>query len=76
MNEITRIAIERAGGPRAVSRQVNLTRQAVAKWDEVPPRHVLVIEELSGVSRYELRPDIYGPLPGPLKRSPSQAAVA
>jgi DNA-binding transcriptional regulator YdaS (Cro superfamily) len=76
MNEITRKAIERAGGPRAVAPHVKLTRQAVAKWDVIPPNHVLTLEQLSGVSRYELRPDIYGPKPGPLKRSPLQPAVA
>ena len=76
MNEITRIAIDRAGGPRAVSREVKLTRQAVAKWEEIPPRHVLALERLSGVSRHDLRPDIYGPKPGPLRRSAATAAHA
>jgi DNA-binding transcriptional regulator YdaS (Cro superfamily) len=76
MNEITRTAIERAGGPRAVAPHVKLTRQAVAKWEVIPPKHVLTLERLSGISRYELRPDIYGPKPGPLKRSAAHAAVA
>ncbi len=46
-----------------------LTRQAVEQWPAVPPRHVLKVEELSGVSRHRLRPDIYGPEPSrPLAR--------
>lgn len=76
MNQITKTAIQKAGGPAAVSRECNLSRQAVAKWDEIPPKHVLAIERLSGISRHELRPDIYGPKPGPLSRSSLTAAHA
>lgn len=69
MSTITKIAIKKAGGPRAVAERLSLTRQAVSKWDEVPGKHVLTIESMSGVTRYELRPDLYGPHPGPLAMS-------
>ena len=61
MNSVTKKAIDRAGGPSAVSRALGLTKQAVSKWIEVPPRHVLALERLTGISRHVLRPDIYGP---------------
>lgn len=74
MKEVTRTAIKRAGGAVAVAREFGLTRQAVAKWEEVPAERVLVVERLSGVSRYELRPDIYGEAPPP--RRPTRRAEA
>lgn len=75
MSSMTKIAIKRAGGAPLVARELGLTRQAITKWEEVPAKHVLAIERLSGVTRYELRPDIYGPHPGPLVR-PSRSRVA
>lgn len=39
----------------------DLTSQAISQWKKVPVERVLVIERLSGISRHELRPDIYGP---------------
>ena len=63
LRAITKDAIARAGGPGAVGLRVNITRQAVDAWEQVPPRHVLAVEAMSGVSRYVLRPDIYGPPP-------------
>lgn len=61
MNDITRQAIERAGGLYEVARALGITRQAVEQWRVVPPGRCLEIEELSGISRHLLRPDIYGP---------------
>lgn len=37
-----------------------ITPQAVSQWRVVPPARVLVVEKISGISRHELRPDIYG----------------
>lgn len=42
-----------------LARELDLTRQAVSRWSRVPPKHVLRVEELTGVSRHTLRPDIY-----------------
>lgn len=52
-------AIEKAGGGAAVGRALGLTRQAIYQWTEIPPQHVLKLEEISGVPRHELRPDLY-----------------
>jgi DNA-binding transcriptional regulator YdaS (Cro superfamily) len=32
-------------------------------WTAVPAERVLEIERLTGVSRHELRPDVFGPAP-------------
>lgn len=36
------------------------TPQAISQWKYVPVERVLAVEEVSGVSRHLLRPDIYG----------------
>jgi len=46
-------------GPAALSRHLRISHQTIPQWRLCPPRHVLTIERLTGVSRHELRPDIY-----------------
>jgi DNA-binding transcriptional regulator YdaS (Cro superfamily) len=61
-------AIEAAGGLTAMARRLGVTKQAIVKWrhTRVPAERVLEIEAAAShqVSRYELRPDIYGEPPG------------
>lgn len=52
-------AKERAGGQAALAKLIGVTAQAISQWDEVPPLRVLDVERASGVSRHELRPDLY-----------------
>ena len=56
-------AIQLAGGPRKVAATLGMkTPQVVHNWagrGSIPPRYVLALERLSGVSRHDLRPDIY-----------------
>jgi DNA-binding transcriptional regulator YdaS (Cro superfamily) len=52
-------AIEKAGGQAEFARLIGITAQAVSQWDEVPPLRVLAVERISGVSRHDLRPDLY-----------------
>lgn len=42
-----------------IARALDLSRQAVSRWERVPAKHVLRVEELTGVSRHVLRPDLY-----------------
>jgi Putative antitoxin of bacterial toxin-antitoxin system, YdaS/YdaT len=44
-----------------IARQCKITRSAVSQWDQVPAKHVLRVESVTGISRHDLRPDIYGP---------------
>jgi DNA-binding transcriptional regulator YdaS (Cro superfamily) len=65
-NAPTRAAVA-AGGQSALARTLKVTPQAVQRWcalGKVPAERVLEIEAASGVSRHELRPDIY-PIPKP-----------
>lgn len=34
---------------------------AVSQWVQVPAERVLDVERVSGISRHDLRPDVFGP---------------
>lgn len=67
--EIARGAWEQArrvvGGPMKLSARLggSPTPQAISQWEKVPATHVLAIENATGISRHELRPDIFGDFP-------------
>lgn len=52
-------AVRGAGGVTKLARALGISHQAVLKWRRLPAERVLEVERLSGVSRHELRPDIY-----------------
>ncbi len=57
-------AIKFAGSQQKLAVLMGVSSMAVSKWtknDSVPTERVLTIEKLTGVPRYELRPDIYPP---------------
>jgi len=62
-----REAIETIGSQSAMARLLKVTQGAVSKWVSgrrpLAAEHVLAVEAKTGVSRYRLRPDIYGPGP-------------
>jgi DNA-binding transcriptional regulator YdaS (Cro superfamily) len=50
-------------GKTQMARELGLTRAAVYSWarkNKIPAHHVLRVEQLSGISRYDLAPEIYG----------------
>jgi DNA-binding transcriptional regulator YdaS (Cro superfamily) len=53
----------KAGGVIALSKKLGLSRAAVSQWKRVPAEQVLKVEALTGVSRYDMRPDVFGPAP-------------
>ncbi|HET9701156.1 MAG TPA: Cro/CI family transcriptional regulator [Burkholderiales bacterium] len=60
--------VEIVGGQSALAGALGVKPQAVQQWvmrNRVPPERVLAIEGLvkARVTRYELRPDVYGPAP-------------
>lgn len=59
-------ACEAVGGASKLASLLGVTPQAVAKWvaaDRAPAERCLEIEMVSGVSRYDLRPDVFGSAP-------------
>lgn len=52
-------AIGAAGGVRALARAVGVSQPAISSWSRVPADRVLSVEASTGVSRSELRPDLY-----------------
>jgi hypothetical protein len=61
MDTSTEKAIQQAGGKSALAKALGVSYQAIQQWARIPAPRVLEVERLSGISRYELRPDIYGP---------------
>jgi len=55
--------ISAAGGPTALARELEVCHQAINFWKEVPPARVLDCERITGYSRYQIRPDIFGDAP-------------
>lgn len=68
-DDILKHAIETAGGPSALSRELGISSQAIPQWRRVPPNRVLEVERITGISRHVLRPDIFGPAPEQRKAS-------
>lgn len=59
-------AIRLAGSRAALARLAGVTKQAARQWQaHVPAERCVAIEEALGgrVTRYELRPDVFGPDP-------------
>jgi len=63
-NEVLEIIKDKLGGAKGVSEALgDLTPQAVSLWKEVPVKRVLRLQELTGISKHQMRPDIFGPEP-------------
>ena len=52
-------AIGSVGGVRALARSLGISQPAISSWKRVPADRVLSVEATTGVSRSELRPDLY-----------------
>lgn len=64
MDDVCKRAIETAGGPGKLSAALSsITPQAISQWRRVPSERVLAVESATGISRHDLRPDIFGPAP-------------
>lgn len=66
-NKPVQKAISIIGNVAKTAREMGVNRAAIYWWAEngCPPDRVLKLESLTGnkITRYELRPDIYGPKP-------------
>lgn len=53
-------ALDAAGGPVKLARALGIGASAVTQWTRVPPRHVPMVEQITGIAGRELRPDLWG----------------
>src|SRR5262247_1457059 len=56
-------AVAAAGGVGALARKIGIAQPSVSNWSRVPAERVLTVEAVTGVSRAELRPDLFGEQP-------------
>lgn len=69
--EILEAVKKKLGGNAGVADKLGtLTPQAVSQWKRIPPSRVLDVERLTGISRHDLRSDIFGPA------APQEASAA
>ena len=61
MDEALKRAIAIQGGPSNFAAALCITHGAVRKWTRCPSHHVIFVERITGVTREELRPDLYPP---------------
>jgi TorA maturation chaperone TorD len=54
-------AIKAAGGVTALANAVGIAPPSVSGWSRIPAERVLMVEAQTRVSRFILRPDLYGP---------------
>jgi DNA-binding transcriptional regulator YdaS (Cro superfamily) len=78
--QILREVVEtKAGSQSAFARAVGTSPQMVSYWltnsRPLPAEFVLKAEEAFGVSRHDLRPDIFGPAPAPAPEAASSEAA-
>lgn len=55
-------AINAAGSQTALANRLGISQASVAEWkarNRIPAARVLAVEALTGVSRHQLRPDLY-----------------
>jgi TorA maturation chaperone TorD len=52
-------AIDAAGGVAQLARRIGIAQPSVSNWSRVPAERVIAVEAVTGVSRKELRPDLY-----------------
>lgn len=76
MTDHLRDAIFKAGGVSKLAKALRVTRSAVSQWQEegrqTPAKHCVKIEQLTGVSRHKLRPDVFGKEDRPQRREEMQ----
>ncbi|KTS11051.1 hypothetical protein SB2_28540 [Methylobacterium radiotolerans] len=71
-----RRAIPTAGGSARLAHRLGLHAVSVGAWTFCPTQHVEAVEAASGVSRHDLRPDLY-PRGGKARDlTPDQAVAA
>jgi TorA maturation chaperone TorD len=66
------VAINAVGGVGALARALGISQPSVSNWQRIPPERVIAVEQITGVGRHLLRPDLY-PLTHPGNAPAAQA---
>lgn len=59
-------AIKAVGTQQALAEAIGIRSASISEWKargSVPAERVLAVEAATGVSRHDLRPDVFGPAP-------------
>lgn len=48
------------GRRTALAAKLGITPGALSQWTQVPPDRALDVERITGISRHQLRPDVFG----------------
>ena len=59
MIEIVEKAADKAGGVTKLAAELGIKHPSLHSWKKIPAERVLDIERVTGISRHELRPDLY-----------------
>jgi DNA-binding transcriptional regulator YdaS (Cro superfamily) len=59
MFDIRSLLRSRRGLQGEIAAALGITHGAVSQWRRVPAERVLEVERITGVSRHDLRPDLY-----------------
>lgn len=64
LNKVVLEAIQKAGGRPFVAKKFDISPEAVRQWAfpdrGIPAKYVLEVEAMSGVSRHEISPQVFG----------------
>ena len=58
-NEIITQICKPNGGGTQIAKALGISRQAIYQWKEIPPKHLVALEKITGVPRAEMRRDLY-----------------
>ena len=59
MEKLLRYLNEARGRRLSLASDLNISSSAISMWERVPAERVLDVERITGVSRHDLRPDLY-----------------
>ncbi len=53
-------AINAAGGVSQLARKIGIAQPSISNWSQIPAERVALVEQVTGVNRALLRPDLFG----------------
>lgn len=65
-------AIDAVGGVAQLARKIGISQPSVSNWVKVPVQRVIAVEAATGVSRDQLRPDLYSEPVDPIDAARAQ----